>query len=466
MNARRIKSGIAALLVVCSAAAMSGCGDEASSANSYAHVDVDSLTREEIGAIASADTRLPETLENTNIKWIANWDINPDETGKNKAVELVIFEEKYGGTVEYYKVDWNARWDSIANYINAGEGIDFFPAGDMDAFPKGVIRDIFVPVDDYVDFDSELYADVKDANDYFLWGGQHYVIVNAVTGDNCVVIYNRDTIDEAGLDDPADLFAKGEWTWDTFQDMLQEFVDLDNQQYGIDGWWFEAGLAATCGVPFIGLEDGKLVNNLKNAAIERMENFQYDLFETNCVAIGCGDYGWDAKDYYIGEGKTLFYPCGCWALYSSPDQWMTTFGENAFFVPMPKDPNADEYYIPCGMDAYLMLKGGQNPEGVAAYAACKRVAILNEDAQKIGTEQLYNDYGWSEEMVEMKKTLDEMANANPHFDFYNGVSSEVSTILDSSELGGVRAPSKGTPWSECVSAVYAQIDAYLADANG
>lgn len=37
------------------------------------------------------------------------------------------------------------------------------------------------------------------------------------------------------------------------------------------------------------------------------------------MATGCGspvhcagrdDYGWTSRDYYIGEGKLLFYPCG------------------------------------------------------------------------------------------------------------------------------------------------------------
>ena len=84
---------------------------------------------------------------------------------------------------------------------------------------------MFVPYDDYLDLDSELWADVKDANDSMIWDGKHYVATVEVTGDNCAIIYNRKTIDENGLDDPAELFEKGKWDWDAFQDMLSEFVD-------------------------------------------------------------------------------------------------------------------------------------------------------------------------------------------------------------------------------------------------
>ena len=88
---------------------------------------------------------------------------------------------------------------------------------------------MFVPYDDYLDLDSELWADVKDANDSMIWDGKHYVAAVEVTGDNCAIIYNRKTIDENGLDDPAELFEKGKWDWDAFQDMLSEFVDTSNE---------------------------------------------------------------------------------------------------------------------------------------------------------------------------------------------------------------------------------------------
>lgn len=461
---KKTRVGIAALLITCMSMGMIGCGENESSYKS-----LDSATAAEVAEIASQDERLTGELTNKTIKWMANWDINPDATGKNTPIELAIFQSRYGGVVEYHSVDWKTRFDDLANAINGEDGIDFFPAGDLDCFPKGAIKDMFVPIDDYIDFSDPLFADVKEAADIFQWKGKHYVIVNDVSGDNCLVFYNRDTIEENGLEDPAELFEKGEWTWDTFQDTLNQFVDPENPddpKYGIDGWWFEAGLSATCGVPYIGIEDGKLVNNLKDPAIERLQNWMYELGTTNCVAIGIGDYGWEEKPSYIGEGKSLFLPAGGWKLYVEKAQWEPVFGENVMFVPMPKDPNADEYYIPCGIDGYLMVKGGQNPEGVAKFAACKRVTITNERASEIATQQLYDDYGWTEEMVEMLHKCHDMARANPYYDFYNAVSSDVSGLLDSNDVGGVRSSSKGQyQWSESVGAVYSAIDAYLNEYN-
>jgi len=454
---RKARLAIAALLIASMGGSLIGCGNESS------YKSLDSATAEEVAAIASEDDRLTGELADKQIHWMANWDINPDGTGKNVPIELAIFQSRYEGEVVWHNVDWSTRYDTLANAINGDEGIDFFPASDLDAFPKGAIKEMFVPIDDYIDFTDPLFVDVADTMDLFQWKGKHYVIANAVSGDNCVVIYNRDTIEENGLKDPATLFAEGNWNWDTFTQQLEQFVDVENNQFGIDGWWFEAGLSATCGVPYIGIQDGKLVNNLKDPAIERLQNWMYDLGTKGLVAIGVGDYGWNAMPSYIGEGKTLYFPCGAWAMYN--DSWKNDYGENAMFVPMPKDPNSDTYYIPCGLDGYVLVKGGKNPEGVAKFAACKRVTILNDRANVLATQQLYDDYGWTDEMVEMKKKLDEMAQANPYYDFFNAISSDVSGLLDSNE-NGIRCASKGiAPWSESVSAIYSAVQAYLDEYN-
>lgn len=324
---------------------------------------------------------------------------------------------------------------------------------------------MFVPYDDYLDLDSELWADVKDANNSMIWDGKHYVAAVEVTSDNCAIIYNRKTIDENGLDDPAELFEKGKWDWDAFQGMLSEFVDTSNEHYGIDSWYFEAGLSASTGVPYIGLEDGKLVNNLRNEAIEDYQNWMYDLWQSDYIALGVGDYGWTSRDYYIGEGKLLFYPCGLWTLGTEKSQWSKTFGEDVFFVPVPKYEKADEYYIPASINAYCFVKGGHNPEGVAKFLDCFRFSKVCEGAQEISDQQFIDDYEWTDEMIEMKNKMNEMALENHSFDFYNGISADVTSVLDSSEHG-VRAASRGVPWSESVNSIYDQVQNYIDEING
>lgn len=454
---------ISALLVAAAAFSLTACGDkESSSSNPYADVDIDASLRKEIRTNVANSELLEDTeLENKTIKWLSDWDINPDSSGKNKPTELVAFEEKYGGKIEWIQCTYENRYEKLAETINSGEGVDFFYAGNMDAFPKGAVRGMFAPVDDYIDFSSPVWEDVEEVNDSLMWDGKHYCTVVQTTGDKVGCVYNKKTVQEAGLEDPAELYARGEWTWDTFQSMLLSFVDVEKQHYGIDGWWFEFGLMATTGVAPVTIDGGKLVNNIGDPAMERVQDFLYDLNTTGCIAIGVGDYGWEAHPEYIGEGKMLFYPVGLYTFYAESSQWKKQFGDDAFFVPMPKDPEADDYYVPVGMEGYMFVKGGANPEGVAKFLECKRFTLLDEGTKAIADKQFREDYGWTDEMVEMQREMQELADENPFLDLSVGVSTDCGELLDNS----LRQTARGVPWNETYDAVNAALDKYLEEVN-
>lgn len=424
--------------------------------------DVDPAVRKAIAENAAGSELLTGEIENKTIKWLSPWDINSsDNEGKSTPAFLVAFEERYGGNIEWYQCTHEERYEQLAKCINGDEGIDFFYAGDLDAFPKGAVRSMFIPADDYIDYSSPLWDNVRELNDSFVWNGGHYVTATRIAGDNCGVIYNRKTIREAGLQDPAELYEKGEWTWDTFEDMLSKFVDPTNQHYGIDGWWFEFGLTATSGVAAVSMENGKLVNNLSAPAMERVQNWIYELYNNDYIAIGSEDYGWNAKPAYIGEGKTLFYPCGLYQFYKKSLDWKSTFGDEVFFVPMPRDPQADDYYIPVGMEAYAFVKGGKNPEGVAKFLECKRFVLEDEETLAIADKQMKDDYGWTDEMFKMKDSMQALAEANPIIDLSKGVSEDCGELLDNS----LRLTARGTPWGETYDSINAVVDKYISEVN-
>lgn len=457
---KNARTFVSAILLTAFSLSMFACGKKETDSKEYLR-DLAPEVREKIKSIAENEELLTGDLENKTVKWLSDWDINPDGSGKNVPIDLAVFQERYGGKIEFHQVTYENRYEKLAESINSGDGVDFFYAGNLDAFPKGAVRGIFEPVDKYIDFTSPLWEDVQEVNDGAMWNNQHYLAVIRATGDHCAVIYNRKTIKEAGLEDPADLYERGEWDWNAFQSMLEAFVDTDNQRYGLDGWFFEFGLMNTTGVPPVGMEDGKLVNNLGDYSMERVQNLLYDLYENDCIAIGVGDYGWTEKPEYIGEGKSIFYPCGLYKFYYSPDQWKATFGEDAFFVPMPKDPEADEYYIPTGLEAYVMVKGGQNPEGVAKYLDCKRYVLLNDELCSMGDQQMTDDYGWTEEMMKMKESMQELADANPVIDYSKGVSSDCGELLDNN----LRNSARGTKWNETYDSISSVVDEYISEVN-
>lgn len=414
------------------------------------------LDETDASAVQDIDTGDEEKLENGTVKWLSFWDLNP-ANNKPKSVELELFETKYGGKIQYIPTTYETRYDDLSTQVMGGTSPDLFPAADLDTFPGKVISGMFEPFDDYLDFDSDLWSSgAKKVSDMNMLGGKHYVAAVG-TDAGCVMIYNKRTIEENGLDDPAELLEQGNWNWDTFKKMCEDFSDRDEEKFAFDGWWFEINFLLTTGKPVIDVKDSVITSNINSSEMERAENFMYDMKKED-LPFPHDEYDWNVFPAKIAEGKTLFYPCGIWALYEAD---LSAFGtsDEIMFVPMPKDPSADKYYLPAGLDAYALCKGAPNPEGAAAFMKCKLLAVGDEKAQEIAEKQYREDYGWSDDMIAMLKKTRELTNENPVIDFYAGTSSNVfdmvhNPIKDASYNGKDWATTR----DEISAAVQSEID--------
>lgn len=456
---------------------MTACGSAADDTNNDVTTDTEGTTaltvevntetlapeqQEQVSAVADS---LTGELENKTIKWMSFYDPwHAGTNGNTKPVSVELFETKYGGEIEYYPTTWDQRFNDISTSILGGEGIDFIAGSDLDSFPKGIQSGMIESYDEYIDWSNPLWESVKPLNDQFEIGGYHYVIgAHASTG--YVVFYNRSTIEENGFDDPADLFANGEWTLDKFREMLLEFVDVDNDKYGLDGWFNAAPLMYSCGKPAIQIKDGKVAHNLSDPDFERAMNFEYDLAK-NGLVLDKSLFGWNTHIEFMGEGRELFYISGLYEIQQSPDIWTATFGEadDVMFVPIPRDSQADEYYLHAGIDAYMLCKGAQNPEGVVRFMECIIASYSDENTKAINTEKMKNDYGWSDEMIEMEATIAEMTAEHPVYDLMNGIPSEVSSIVTSGD-NGINAPLNGKEWYPVRDAIVDVVSGELDNFN-
>ncbi len=411
-------------------------------------INTETLSAEEEDTIADAASLLPDVeLENKTIKWFSFYDpFHASTAGNKKAISLELFEKKYGGEIEYITTSWNNRFTDLSTKILGGEGVDFIAGNDLDSFPKGVVSNMFEPVDKYIDYDSDLWKDVKELNDKFYLNGSHYLMATKASAGE-VVIYNRQTINENGLEDPAELLEQGKWDWNAFENMLLSYVDTDAECYGLDGWFNEKPLMLTSGVPSMELKDGLLTHNFYDPNLERAMDFMYSL-NTNGLVLDKNLFGWQTHIEYIGEGKELFYICGLYTLEGAPEIWTKTYGkaEDVMFVPCPKDPQADKYYLPAGMEAYLLCKGCGNPEGTALFMDCILASYKDEGTIQMSKDNYLNTYGWTEEMYDMRTKIDEMTAENPVYDILTGVPTDMSALVDSSEYG-IRGSFYGQDWS-------------------
>ena len=463
----KIKTLIASLLIVCCLPMMAGCEEEAPSnpvSNGTGNTQqtpssVASMNEEDASKVAEIE--LPgDKLENPTVKFLSEWDLNPAD-GQPVSVALELFQTKYGGRIELVKTTFEERYTKLAMLISADESPDMFSAGDMDVFPKGVISRQFDALDPYIDFDSDLWKPMSEVNNLFSINGKHYVGATDVESD-CVMFYNKRTLTENGLDDPAELLAKGEWDWDALWKMMVQFCDRSQEKYATDGWWFEGAISLTTGTPYIGMKDGKIVHNLDTANVEKVQEYMLNM-KKNDLPFPKSEYGWKVIPKNIADGKTLFYPVGTYALYPY-NNYIQDFGnmEDVMFVPMPKYPGADNYYLPARVSGFSLCKGAPNPKGVAAYLNCAMATRESEVAKEIGKKQAFEEYGWTQEQWDMFEKVNAMTAEHPVVEMYNAVSQTIADYINNPMKEGYNS---GASWVQTRDSIRNPIQLELDSIN-
>ncbi len=419
---------------------------------------VDTTTEQKEPVSEEKPVLLPDIeLVNNELNWLAHYPLVPDSSAM-PSYELEMFEEVYGGEVVETVVAWNRRYTELAKLIISGDSPDIFPAGDMDAFPKGVVLGLFQPIDDYIDYDSELWADVSDVADSFSIKDECYVAVTDVLPAS-VCVYNRNVIMKNGFDDPANLFKNGEWTLETFYEMCK----LDEGK-SICGWWYTDAIQQTCGVPLLGMnEKGVISNNMEKAEVRAVEDYMSKL------ASDCGEYRDTAEIDTIEsfkDGDCLFFPVGLWAI---EDVHNINYTEsNISFVPMPQNTldGNKTYHIGSKIEGYLLCTDAPNPDAFKAFVSCARACAIDEKIQLEKDAFRIEAYGWNSEMNGMYHIIKDMTLENPVFEMYGAISEETtSTFEQITALTMWDFVVEKRTWNEVIKDYKPTVDKLIDDVN-
>jgi ABC-type glycerol-3-phosphate transport system substrate-binding protein len=474
---RKLKLTAAGLLALALAVGLGACGSgnngdsgkkDSGSASSMPEKKLEEDQQDIVSRLA--DDMDAKELENNEIEWFSFYDINPTASAdKDIGVDLALFQTKYNGKIIYRQTTWETKFDDLASAIMSGNSPDFIGADDMDVFPKGAIKGMIEPMDDYVDFDSELWAPMKAANDQFMYKGSHYVAVSRVD-PSYIWIYNKNVMEDNGFEDPAELYYKGEWNWDKLAEMCVEFTDEEADKWAMDGWYYENALTESSGKPLIGMEDGNIVNNINTPELAKAQNMMYNLQKNN-VVYPKHLHEWKVRGDVFGtgiaSGETLFYPIGLWAIEDAPSV-TAPYGDlsagEVMFVPVPCAADTDKMYVPSRVHGFCIAKGAKNPEGVAAWLECTRYAETDEEAHQITLDQYKNDYGWTDEMLEMRDEIYARAAENPVFEFAQGVSSDLSSYTDNIIKNSMN-PAESYTWTSTVSEYANALDYLIKEAQ-
>ncbi len=370
---------------------------------------------------AEAQTQQQQTEADTEEKtgdtiyFMADYDLNPSY-GEERSIPLTLFEDVYGGKIEWIPTTHATMYDDLSNAVLGGKEVDMFPYTD-NMLPYGVFQNLFQPFDDYVDFSDERWTGIKGLADKMAYNGSYYAVPTNINNP-VVLIYNRNAVKELEMEDPYKLYTEGKWDYTSFIDMMKAYDGI-----GCAGW-IGQGLIQATGETYVNYDGTTLTSNVDNETIagageviEQISGVMYD--ET-----------W--YDYL--DEDILFLGAGSWDISESNESMKDVENADVFFVPFPTADGSGKN-VTADINAKMLVKNSKKGEAVATYLMCERIAVTEEKYVKAQKKAEITS-GLTEEQSNF---LDELRNPeNVVFDFAYGMSKAVSNnTTDYSTRGAI-----------------------------
>ncbi len=405
-------------------------------------------------------------ISGQTITFLGITDLNPTNSNPERSVPVTLFEDTYGAKIEYIATSSSTKFNDLANLIISGDSPDIFLYEWM-AFPYGVNKGQYQPIDDLVDFSDPMWADMKDVADDFTMDGKHYVApLGYRFSDSQVLMYNKTLYEEEGLEDPMELYQNDAWDWDKFISIMKAYVDNDPEnRYGIAGWWSNA-FVFTSGETLVQYDGTTFTNNINSSAIEKAEHVLEDMNKNKLIRIG-----WTAQgDAFTGDGNA-FYGMGTWAYNdaqkSVPDQEIE-------IVPFPKAPDSDTYYVSNALHSYMWVKGSDKADAVKVWFECCRREYYDEQYKEITKEKfLANNPYWTAEKYDFVMNLYDPSKFTQVFDYAYGISDRMSNTdnwespaVVSIVYEGIANENEYSDWTQIKNEYETIIDQELKTVNG
>ncbi len=324
------------------------------------------------GTATDGDTG--DDMEDVTIRWRTRPD-NQEEIDVYSSVSDTLSSSLDGIALEYEpgSNEGAGYQQTLLTELAAGTAPDVFwiPGTEVADFAtKGVILDV---------------RDLADASDHsdsdFYPGPMFHLTFNPDTGNTGEALWglprdvstfalyiNLDLIAEAGADDPRELAASGNWTWDAFEQVAADVAAIGGEVkgYGQSSWWGPYGVWMQGGGGGFFTDDRGACGLDSAGSVEGL-TFLRDLYSGDSVVA----YGEDAEAPFRAGNLGMFQN-GRWA---TPG--IRTVDFNWDVVKLPEGPAGPANWLFWG--AYVVNADTENPE--AAWELVQALTSADIQAQ-------------------------------------------------------------------------------------
>jgi multiple sugar transport system substrate-binding protein len=305
----------------------------------------------------------PVDLGGRTIKVAAWWDPKPPGNTAGEKARLDKFAEleaKYNFKFEFLNIPFEEYMDKFTTSTLAGEPFADIAIMELKRALPVVKQGLVLPISEFTAATDDINNEQRLMRKLPAIGGVEYSF-----GEPGVQIvgmyYNRDLVKKLGVQDPQELYAAGQWTWDKFIELAKAATrDTDNDgkvdTFGYAGWAADAArhLGVSNGALFVnedltmGMTDPKMIEaleftnrlfNVENVVKVKSGN-KMDWNETNTFKDGdvlmSINYDWNVGDLTFEVG-VVPNPAGP---QSDGKHTYANTGQNGWFIPKGvKDAN-------------------------------------------------------------------------------------------------------------------------------
>ena len=365
-----------------SLAACGGSGDSATT-------DGDNTVAD--GGETSGDAGSENTLYNegeTRVIKIGTWydhyydstntDIWDDPSVSDEAFAQAHFdvvaevEQKYNVEIQFVNLTFTGIQESINTSILAGKpDCDIYEV-DLSFGIPAALNGYALNLADVLPADNDIFTTQSNLKpvDVGLTDGSVYLFtqVSAEAGlyNTYMLAFDKNKIDAAGLEDPRDLYDRGEWTWDKFREYLLALTQDTNGDgvtdvYGFGSRWDFTlyNLLMSNGTTIA----SSATENLSSPEVGEVLDFIYNMYNVDHVANP-----WNAEDFDYNmnaymDGTVAFWVDAAWISSQNND---VALDMDICWMPWPIGPSGNaETNKTRNMssgNAWMIPTGVENPE--------------------------------------------------------------------------------------------------------
>ncbi len=290
----------------------------------------------------------------------------------------------------------------IITEISAGMGPDIF-LNWTSAKPSFMVKNLIVPLSDYIDFNKPVYQDEKyishQVRDYFSFAGKIWGINKPMP--SCVLWYNKEKFEELGLEDPLELWKRGQWNWDKFWEVGTALTQDKNgdgnpDQWAYCTWKYNDSFIYSNGVEYVTYDELGLPRFALDEKYITARQAAEDAINKYKIVPSVW---WDPPPQSRFEnGEVCMH---YWLTNQVRDAKRVMGAEKVGIVPFPRGPD-----LPPNVKsrdqaetlAFFVSSTCKDPDLAALYLEW---VMLDEEGWRIRKERLINDFYGSEELYNL-----------------------------------------------------------------